>query len=85
VESGRVGHADVEVVPQVPLDQEACDVPHPRHVDIAGVPVVILGPPKVPRDAPHREEVILAVGSLVVRLVLNPPQHHLAVAIALSA
>jgi hypothetical protein len=84
VESGGVGHADVEVVPRVPLGQEARDVPHPRHVDTPGAPVMILGPSKVPRDVPHREEVIPVVGSLVVRLVLNPPQNHLAMAIVLS-
>jgi hypothetical protein len=75
---------DVEVVPWVPLNQEARDVPHPRHVDTPGAQSVILGPSKVQRDAPHHEQVIPAVGSLIVRLVLNPPQNHLAVAIALS-
>ncbi|KAK2980927.1 hypothetical protein RJ640_022906 [Escallonia rubra] len=58
VESGGVRHTDVEIVPRVPLNQQARDVPHPRQVNAAGPPVLVLGPPKIPCDPPHGDEVI---------------------------
>lgn len=83
VESGGVGNTDVEIVPWVALDEKARDVPNPWLVDAARTPILVLGAAKIPCDAPHRDEVIPAVGSSVMRLFMEPPQHHLAVAIAI--
>ncbi|KAF7813292.1 hypothetical protein G2W53_034268 [Senna tora] len=82
VESGGVGHADVEVVPRVAFDQEAGDVLHPWLVDAARTPIFVFGAAEIPCDAAHGDEVIPAVGSFVVRLVVDPLQHHLAVLVA---
>ena len=83
MESGWVGNTDVEVVPRVTLDEQARDVPHPWLVDAARTPILVLGAAKIPCDAPHGDEVIPAVGFLVVRLILEPRQDHVAVAIAI--
>lgn len=84
MESSRVRYTDIEIVPRVFLNQKACNVPHPTHVNAPCSPILILGPPKIPRDPTHRDEVIPATGSLEVRLILDPPQHRVAMQVPLA-
>nr|GLL21084.1 unnamed protein product [Ipomoea trifida] len=60
---------------------KARDVAHSGLEYATGAPIHTVLPAEIPCDAPHRDEMIPAVRSVPVRLILDPVKHHLAIPI----